>query len=167
MGAGEVAKAFPGLAGTYAGALTTLSAMRAEPWVAVPALAALAAREGVKIIENCAVRRLDIAAGRVAGVVTEAGAIRCSSVVLAGGAWSALFLRAHGVSLPQLSVRESVLATNVLPEVHAGAAAEVGLAFRRRLFAAADIAVFLQIAAEHELRPAAAQLAPLLHGLLP
>ena len=52
--------------------------------------------------------------------------------MLAGGAWSALFLRAHGVSLPQLSVRESVLATNVLPEVHAGAAAEAGLAFRRR-----------------------------------
>ncbi|MBO9430444.1 FAD-binding oxidoreductase [Sulfitobacter sp. R18_1] len=132
LDADAVAKAFPGLAGTYAGALTTPSDMRAEPWAAVPALAALAAREGVKIIENCAVRRLDISAGHVAGVVTEAGAIRCSSVVLAGGAWSALFLRAHGVSLPQLSVRESVLATNVLPEVHVGAAAEAGLAFRRR-----------------------------------
>ncbi len=130
--AGEVAKAFRGLAQSYAGALTTPSDMRAEPWAAVPALAALAARTGVKIIENCAVRRLDISAGRVAGVVTEAGAVRCSSVVLAGGAWSALFLRAHGVSLPQLSVRESVLATNKLPEVHAGAAAEAGLAFRRR-----------------------------------
>lgn len=132
MDAGEVAVAFPGLSKTYAGGLITHSDMRAEPWVAVPALAALAVKEGVRIIENCAVRKLDLAAGRIAGVVTEAGAIRTASVVLAGGAWSALFLRAHGVSLPQLSVRESVVATNVLPEVHAGAVAEAGLAFRRR-----------------------------------
>jgi len=132
MDAGEVAVAFPGLSKTYAGGLITPSDMRAEPWAAVPALAALAVKEGVRIIENCAVRKLDLAAGRIAGVVTEAGAIRTASVVLAGGAWSALFLRAHGVSLPQLSVRESVVATNVLPEVHAGAVAEAGLAFRRR-----------------------------------
>lgn len=132
MDAGEVAVAFPGLSKTYAGGLITPSDMRAEPWVAVPALAALAVKEGVRIIENCAVRKLDLAAGRIAGVVTEAGAIRTAAVVLAGGAWSALFLRAHGVSLPQLSVRESVVATNVLPEVHAGAVAEAGLAFRRR-----------------------------------
>ncbi len=132
MDAGEVAVAFPGLSKTYAGGLITPSDMRAEPWVAVPALAALAVKEGVRIIENCAVRKLDLAAGRIAGVVTEAGAIRTASVVLAGGAWSALFLRAHGVSLPQLSVRESVVATNVLPEVYAGAVAEAGLAFRRR-----------------------------------
>lgn len=132
MDAGEVAVAFPGLSKTYAGGLITPSDMRAEPWVAVPALAALAVKEGVRIIENCAVRKLDLAAGRIAGVVTEAGAIRTASVVLAGGAWSALFLRAHGVSLPQLSVRESVVATNLLPEVHAGAVAEAGLAFRRR-----------------------------------
>ena len=132
MDAGEVAVAFPGLSKTYAGGLITPSDMRAEPWVAVPALAALAVKEGVRIIENCAVRKLDLAAGRIAGVVTEAGAIRTASVVLAGGAWSALFLRAHGVSLPQLSVRESVAATTLLPEVHAGAVAEAGLAFRRR-----------------------------------
>ena len=132
MDAGEVAAVFPGLSKGYAGALITPSDMRAEPWVAVPALAALAVKEGVRIIENCAVRKLDLAAGRVAGVSTEAGAVRTTSVVLAGGAWSALFLRAHGVTLPQLSVRESVVATNVLPEVHAGAVAEAGLAFRRR-----------------------------------
>ncbi len=132
MDAQETAAAFPGLAKRYAGALTTPSDMRAEPWAAVPALAALATKAGVRIIENCAVRKLDLAAGRIAGVVTEAGAIKCSAVVLAGGAWSALFLRAHRVQLPQLSVRESVLATNTLPEVHAGAAVDGGLAFRRR-----------------------------------
>ena len=132
LDAKQTAAAFPGASKAYAGALTTASDMRAEPWAAVPALAALAVKEGVRIIENCAVRKLDLAAGRVAGVVTEAGAIRCSSVVLAGGAWSALFLRAQGVSLPQLSVRESVVATNVLPNIHDGAAVDGRLAFRRR-----------------------------------
>ena len=63
------------------------------------------------IVEDCAVRRLDIAAGRVAGVVTEQGRIACDQVVVAGGAWSSLFLRAEGVSIPQLSVLASVAQT--------------------------------------------------------
>ena len=86
--AGEVAAAFPGLSKGYTGALITPSDMRAEPWVAVPALAALAVKEGVRIIENCAVRKLDLAAGRVAGVSTEAGAIRTTSVAGMRRNWS-------------------------------------------------------------------------------
>jgi len=98
----------------------------------VPALAGIAAREGVQIIENCAVRALDIAAGRIAGVITEQGRIKSSQVVLAGGAWSALFLRNHGISMPQLSVRENVAATEPLPDVYAGAVSDGRVAFRRR-----------------------------------
>jgi glycine/D-amino acid oxidase-like deaminating enzyme len=75
---------------------------------------------------------LDIAAGHVAGVITEKGWIKTSQVVLAGGAWSSLFLRNHGVILPQLSVRENVAATEPLPNIHAGAAASRKVAFRRR-----------------------------------
>ncbi len=132
LSSAEVAAMFPGMAHRSLGALTTPSDLRAEPWVAVPALAAIAAREGVQIVENCAVRTLDIAAGRVAGVVTETGRIAAPEVVLAGGAWSALFLRNHGVSIPQLSVRENVAATHPLPEICAGAAATRKVAFRRR-----------------------------------
>lgn len=128
----EVAARIGGMARTYAGAMTTPSDMRAEPWLAVPALARLAARKGVRIIENCAVRALDIAAGRVAGVWTEGGRIATTSVLVAGGAWSSLFLRKHGVSIPQLSVRATVAATEPLPEFHAGAAIENDIAFRRR-----------------------------------
>ena len=128
----EVAKKFPDMAHRYAGAMTTPSDMQAEPWVAVPALAGIAARDGVQIVENCAVRTLDIAAGRVAGVVTEAGRITASSVVLAGGAWSSLFLRNHGVTIPQLSVRENVAATKPLPEVCSGAVSDHDVALRRR-----------------------------------
>ncbi|MEM8979697.1 MAG: FAD-binding oxidoreductase [Pseudomonadota bacterium] len=133
LSAQEVAQRFPGMQMTgIKGALTTASDLRAEPWVAVPALAAIAAREGVQIVENCAVRLLDVEAGRVAGVITEEGRIAAPEVVLAGGAWSSLFLRNHGIKIPQLSVRENVAATDPLPEVHAGAAATRQVAFRRR-----------------------------------
>ena len=63
----ETAAMFPDLAQRYPGAMVTPSDMRAEPWLAVPALADLAAAERVKIIENCAVRCLDLAGGKVAG----------------------------------------------------------------------------------------------------
>lgn len=132
LSAAETAAMFPGIARRPLGAMVTASDLRAEPWVAVPALAAIAAREGVRIVENCAVRSLDIAAGRVAGVITEIGRIKAGEVILAGGAWSALFLRNHGVSIPQLSVRENVAATEPLPEIYAGAAADRKVAFRRR-----------------------------------
>jgi len=86
----------------------------------------------VVIVENCAARALDVQAGRVAGLWTEAGHIAAPEILLAGGAWSSLFLRRHGITLPQLSVRASVLATGPLPEIHAGGAADDDLAFRRR-----------------------------------
>ncbi|MBI1217662.1 MAG: FAD-dependent oxidoreductase [Rhodobacteraceae bacterium] len=115
------------------GGLWTASDGRAEPWVAVPALAAAAARMGVTVLEDCAVRGLDLAAGRVAGVVTEKGRVACDAVVLAGGAWSSLFLRRHGAAIPQLSVLSSVAQTAPMPEIFAGAATDGYFAFRRRL----------------------------------
>jgi len=132
LDSGETAKLFNGIAQRYAGAMVTPSDMRAEPWVAVPALARLAARSGVTIVENCAARALDVSAGRITGVWTEAGRIATSTVLVAGGAWSSLFLRKHGVSIPQLSVRATVAATGPLPDIHAGAAADAHVAFRRR-----------------------------------
>ncbi|MDX8522349.1 NAD(P)/FAD-dependent oxidoreductase [Mesorhizobium dulcispinae] len=132
LNARETADLIKGMSRSFKGAMTTPSDMRAEPWVAVPALARLAARKGVKIVENCAARTLEISAGRVSGVWTEAGYIETSSVLLAGGAWSSLFLRRHGVSIPQLSVRSTAAATEPLPEIHAGAAAGEHIAFRRR-----------------------------------
>lgn len=128
----EIAEKFPGISRDYRGALHTSTDLRAEPWVTVPALAAIAARAGVTIVENCAVRCLDRTAGRVAGVVTEAGTIRASDVVLAAGAWSSLFLRNEGIALPQLSVRATVAATHALPVVAQGGATDSKIAFRAR-----------------------------------
>lgn len=132
LDAAETAAFIPAMAQRYRGAITTPSDMRAEPWVAVPALARLAVREGVTIIENCAARNLDIAAGRIAGVYTEKGRVAASTVLVAAGAWTSLFLRAHGASIPQLSVKSTVAATTALPEIHAGAATDERISFRRR-----------------------------------
>lgn len=129
---GETARLIPAMSRSFKGAMTTPSDMRAEPWVAVPALARLAARQGVTIMENCAARMLDVSAGRISGVWTEKGRIATSSVVVASGAWTSLFLRAHGISIPQLSVRATVAATQPMPEVHSGAVADEHIAFRRR-----------------------------------
>ncbi len=128
----EVAEALPGITRRFDGALITPSDMKAEPWVAVPALARAAVRAGAVIVENCAVRGLDIAAGRIAGVVTERGRVKASEVVVAGGAWSALFLRRHGVNIPQLSVQALVMATEPAPALDVPATAMSGLAWRRR-----------------------------------
>ncbi len=128
----EAASMLKGAAAPWKGALWTASDARAEPWVAVPMLAAAAEDRGVLIREACAVRALDIAAGKVAGVITEAGRVPCDHVVVAAGAWSRLFLRRHGVRIPQLSVLASVGATEPMPEVFPGAAADDDFAFRRR-----------------------------------
>jgi glycine/D-amino acid oxidase-like deaminating enzyme len=96
-------------------------------------LAEGAVTRGVVIAEDCAVRRLDRAGGRVAGVITERGRIAADQVVMAGGAWSSLFLRAEGVIIPQLAVLASVAATESLPQVFAGNAVDDRFAFRRRL----------------------------------
>ncbi len=121
-----------GRAGGWTGGLRTASDCRAEPWAALPLIAARAVERGVRIVEGCAVRGLDRAAGRVAGVVTEAGRIAAEAVVVAGGAWSRLFLGNEGVAIPQLAVLASAAATVPLPEVFAGNTADAGFAFRRR-----------------------------------
>lgn len=133
LSAAEVQAQFPGVRpGAWTGAMQTASDARAEPFAALPRIAEAAAAEGLLLREGCAVRGLEIAAGRVAGVVTEDGPVRAPLVVLAGGAWSSLFLRRHGVDLPQLSVLSSVAATAPMPDVHAGAAADNVFALRRR-----------------------------------
>ena len=118
--------------GQWAGGMYTPSDARAEPWKAVPALAqALRARGGL-IRESCAVRSIDVQAGQVCGVVTEQGRVTARSVVCAGGAWSSLFMSNLGISLPQLTVRATVVRTAPAPDLYAGAAAVGEVAIRRR-----------------------------------
>ncbi len=112
----EAREAAPGVEGRWIGGMQTPSDGRAEPSVAVPALARAAKRLGVSITENCAVRTVDIQNGSVCGVHTESGPVRANRVVLAGGAWSTYFAWNAGLDLPQLIVRSSVGRTHPVPD---------------------------------------------------
>ena len=116
----------------WIGGLETPSDARAEPWAAVPLLAEYAAAQGVSIHESCAVRRLDVLNGRVTGVFTEAGRIACTHAIVAGGAWSSLFLRNEGIDIPQLSVRSSVGVVEGQRQTYAGNGADDRIGFRAR-----------------------------------
>ncbi|MBN8874785.1 MAG: FAD-binding oxidoreductase, partial [Rhodospirillales bacterium] len=98
---GEV---MPGLVAPFVAGLYTPTDGRAEPALAAPAIAEAARAHGAQIFTGCAVRALDLAAGRVVGVVTEKGRIACDSAVLAGGAWSRLFAGNAGIDFPALKV---------------------------------------------------------------
>ncbi|MCQ4159106.1 FAD-binding oxidoreductase [Roseomonas sp. GC11] len=92
----------------------------ATPSRAAPAIAGAARALGATLHQRCAVRGLDIQGGRIAGVITERGTVRAGSVLLAGGAWSSLFLKRHGIDLPQSSIRSTVFATEPAAEVTPG-----------------------------------------------
>lgn len=116
----------------FKGALTTPSDARAEPARAVPAIADMAREHGAVTLERCAVRTLTMSAGRVSGVVTEHGPIDCSTVVLAGGAWSGLMMRHLGLDLPQLQVKASVQRTTPAPLTTESAVGTKRASIRRR-----------------------------------
>jgi glycine/D-amino acid oxidase-like deaminating enzyme len=105
----QIALITPGLAGFWAGALSTPSDGRAEPAHAAPAIAAAARRHGAILLTSCAVRAVETSGGRISGVITEKGSIACEQVVLAGGVWSRLFCANLGLRLPQLKVTSSVM----------------------------------------------------------
>lgn len=119
-------------AGTYPGALWTASDGRAEPSKAAPAIADAFRRDGGVLLTGCAVRGLETSAGRVSAVVTELGTIACDAAIVAGGAWSSLFLKRHGVEFPQLKVKSSVLRTTEGPEVTPGGLSTPEFSIRRR-----------------------------------
>lgn len=81
----------------------------ADPERAAPLIAQALVARGGTVVQECAARGLDLAAGRVAGVVTERGTIRAPVVVLAAGAWASSFCRQYGIRFPQASIRSSIL----------------------------------------------------------
>ncbi len=129
----QMALVTPGLAGKWAGALSTPSDGRAEPGLAAPAIAEAARRHGAVILTNCAARTVETLGGQIAGVVTEHGYISCDQVVLAGGVWSRLFCGNLGLRLPQLKVTSAVMRIDPVaggPETSTGGP---GFGLRKRL----------------------------------
>jgi len=121
IGKEKINQLFPENTASWKAALYTADDGRAEPQLATPAIAEAARKKGAKIFTNCAVRGVEKAAGRIAGVVTENGTIKCSTVLLAGGAWSRHFCARVGIRLPQLTTIASVMRTQPLdgPEITA------------------------------------------------
>jgi glycine/D-amino acid oxidase-like deaminating enzyme len=81
----------------------------ADPSRAVPVIARGVLQAGGHLVQQCAVRGVLTTGGRVSGVVTEHGELRCQQVVLAGGAWASSFCHQLGIAFPQASVRASIL----------------------------------------------------------
>ncbi|CAH0352792.1 MAG: FAD-binding oxidoreductase [Sphingobium sp.] len=129
----EIDSLVPGGRGNWAGAIYTPSDGRAEPSLAASAIAAGAIRNGAIIVENCAVRTLSLSGGKVNGVVTEFGEIRCDQVLLAGGMWSRRFLSKHKVNLPTLPLVLSVMRTAPMDGPTEIATGGPDFSFRKRL----------------------------------
>ena len=129
----EAKRLTPGNEQDWIGGIQAPTDGRAEPAKAAPALARAARALGVTLHQNCAVRGLDIVGGRVAGVITEHGRIACDTVLCAAGAWTSLFLRRHGIDLPQSGVRSTVFATTPGPEVTPGGLVTPDFTLTRRL----------------------------------
>ena len=131
----------PGCARPWIGGAHSPTDGRAEPSMAVPVLAEAARRLGVTIHQGCAVRSLERTGGTLSGVVTEAGRIRAAAVLCAGGAWTSLLLRHHGIALPQAGVRSTVFATTAAPAVTEGGLSTPNYVMRRRLDGGYTVAI--------------------------
>ncbi|QCI62973.1 NAD(P)/FAD-dependent oxidoreductase [Phreatobacter stygius] len=129
----EINAKLPGNTEKWTAGLYTPSDGRAEPSMAVPALAAAARKHGVTLHQDCAARGMETEGGRVSAVVTEKGRIRTRSVLLAGGAWSSLFCRRHGIDLPIGLVDATACRTTPAPEITMGALGTTDYCVRRRL----------------------------------
>jgi len=114
-------------------ALYTPDDGRAEPSLAVQAMARALTQRGVRIIENCAVENILTQNRQVSGVLTEHGEIKSQAVLCAGGAWTTFLLKGCGIRLPQLTVKASVVRTAPTAMKFKGNASGSKVSFRRRL----------------------------------
>lgn len=133
LDAGQIGDVLPGIEPGFKFALHTTSDGRAEPTMAAPSIAMGARTLGASILTQCAVRGIETSGGRISAAVTEKGPIRCSSVVVAGGAWSRLFLGNLDIEFPQLKILVSAARVDHVsgvPEMPAGGG---DFAFRKRL----------------------------------
>jgi glycine/D-amino acid oxidase-like deaminating enzyme len=139
IGAREAMSLAGGTADSYVGALYQPSDATVEPQLFAPAVAEAVGRAGGTVLQNCAVRGIERAAGRISGVITERGRIGCKSVVLAGGVWSPIFAQSLGLELPQFMAFSSVM--RLVPDAGPAVGTIVdrgGIAMRRTIDGACD-----------------------------
>jgi 4-methylaminobutanoate oxidase (formaldehyde-forming) len=96
------------------GGLWTPNDGRVDPTNLATAYARGATKRGVRLVEGAPVTRILVADGRVTGVETAQGPIRCEAVVLAGGLWSTSIARSCGVALPLVGAQHFYLLTKAI-----------------------------------------------------
>ncbi|MGX9355659.1 FAD-dependent oxidoreductase [Roseobacteraceae bacterium S113] len=79
------------------------------------ALAKGAKQQGGQIFEQTCVERLEIREGRLVGVVTDRGTIATDKALIAGGMWSHLFGKAHGITVPLHAAEHFYVVTEPVP----------------------------------------------------
>lgn len=129
----ELARLLPGNGGSWLGGVHSPTDGRAEPALATSVLARAARRAGATLHQNCAAREIDLSGGRVSGVATEKGLIRCTAAVVAGGAWSGMLLRHHGHPFLQASIQSTSFSTDPAPAVTDGGVAMPDITLRRQI----------------------------------
>jgi len=76
-----------------------------DPHLLTQAYARAARAAGASLLTGVHVTGIEMSGARVAGIVTSAGTVSCSEVMVAGGAWSLPLLSALGISLGMAPVR--------------------------------------------------------------
>jgi glycine/D-amino acid oxidase-like deaminating enzyme len=87
---------------------------------------------GGSVHQHCAARGVETEGGRLNGVVTEAGAIKTRTAVLAGGAWASSFCHQSGIRFPLATVRQAIVRMAPLEQRLPDALAGPGVAVTRR-----------------------------------
>lgn len=105
----EIQHLEPGIGDGWHGGLFQANALAVEPKRATSAIARAAASKGAIILQNCAVRHIELEAGKISGVVSEKGPIKTYNVVIAGGIWSPALVKPLGLNLPQLMIFAEML----------------------------------------------------------
>ncbi|WP_027136164.1 GcvT family protein [Geminicoccus roseus] len=90
---------------------------QASPSDIVRALATGARRGGVVIREGVGVQEILVEDGRVMGVVTGQGTVRCEKLVLCCGQWTRQLAKKVGVNVPLVPVQHQYMITEAIPGV--------------------------------------------------
>ena len=101
------------------GGCFTPSDGQANPSDITQALASGARQEGVAVIEDCAVRSVEVENSRVRAVVTAHGRIECEIVVNCAGQWAREVGALAGVNVPLVSVQHQYVVSDVVDGVAA------------------------------------------------
>lgn len=88
---------------------------------------------GGEVRQHTAVKGFTTAGGRVTGVVTDAGAIGCDTVVLAAGPQTRRLANMLGTDVPMVSARAEMIVTEALPLMPLGGVDGNGLYGRQTL----------------------------------